>query len=203
MLNTLFDRPDTRWVLATFSVMGVLNLASRMNNVYEAAGILGVAMAFIGIGGWIHGIASVARAAYEPRGTKAIATLMIIFFGLGCAFSLPLHFFVFNDPANTAPVLYALLQIVLALTYLVTRLGFQHLLYGWYLRHLILGYATYSCLFQSVSPKASTESLASSLGLDLTMSFVGSTFLIFSIAVADTLAGLIKSAKQRFRPSHS
>ncbi|MEM1361401.1 MAG: hypothetical protein AAGF94_06740 [Pseudomonadota bacterium] len=203
MLNTLFDRADARWVLATFSVMGILNLASRMNNVYEAAGVLGVAMAFIGIGGWIHGIASIARAAQQRRGKKVIATLMIIYFGLGCAFALPLHFFVFNDPANAAPVLYALLQLILALTYLVVRLGFQHLLYGWYVRYLILGYATYSCLFQSVSPKASTESFASSLGLDLTMSFVGSTFLIFSIAMADILAGLIKTAKQRFRPSHS
>jgi hypothetical protein len=197
MLNDLVARPDTRWVLATFSVMGVLNLASRMNNVYEGAGVFGVAMAFVGIGGWIHGIASVARAAQEPRSRKAIATLLVVFFALGCATAMPWHFFMFGDPASGHPALYGLVQIVLAGIYLLCRLVFRQTLKVWYARHLILGYATFACLFQSVSPKVSTDTLASALGLDLTMAFTGSTFLIFVILTTDIAVALAARARQR------
>lgn len=196
-LNDLFARADTRWVLATFSVMGVLNLASRMNNVYQGAGLLGVAMAFIGIGGWIHGIASVARMAQIMDGAKAITTLMVVFFGLGCAFALPWHFFMFRDPAAGHPAIYIMVQVALALLYCLPRGSLRRLTGTIYLRPTILGYATFSCLFQSVSPKVSTDTLVSALGLDLTMAFAGSTFLIFVIIVADFVRGLFHEAKRR------
>lgn len=197
MLNSLFTRPDTRWVLATFSVMGILNLASRMNNVYEGAGVLGIAMAFIGIGGWIHGIALVARLAQQMDGPKAITTLLVCFFGLGFAFALPWHFFMFHDPAAGHPVIYALVQVFLALLYCLPRGSLRRLTGTIFLRPTILGYATFACLFQSVSPKVSHDTLASALGLNLTMAFVGSTFLIFVIMAADIIRGLFHEVKRR------
>lgn len=197
MLNALFTRADTRWVLATFSVMGVLNLASRMSAVYQGGGLIGVAMAFIGIGGWIHGIASVARLAQTMEGPRALTTLLVVFFGLGCALALPWHFFMFRDPAAGHPIAYVIVQVVLALLYCLPRGSLRRLTGTIFLRPAILGYATFACLFQSVSPKVSTETLTSEFGFDLTMAFTGSTFLILVILTADILRGLFNEAKRQ------
>ncbi|MGB0660991.1 MAG: hypothetical protein ACPGNV_12540 [Mangrovicoccus sp.] len=197
MLQQLISRPDTKWVLTTFSVMGFLNLASRMAVVYKGAGLFAVAMAFVGIGGWIHGIAAVARSAQICATRKQLTTLVLLFFPLGCALAFPWHFFAFDDAPRAHPVLYFCVQSALALAYMLCRSVLPRSKQTWAIRHLILGYATFSCLFQSVSPKVDTDWLSLTANLNLTVAFAGSTLLIFVVMASDLAHSTVSEVAKR------